>query len=78
MSFVFLQLGIKQKRLIQHLVPFFLVLKAKPQLTPPVVELTGSRSGQRRRHGPLMFHTVRNKQKGGILCNIIEMKYLDN
>lgn len=53
-------LGIKQKGLIQHLVPSFLVLKAKPQLTPPVVELAGSRSGQRRRHGHLMSHTVRN------------------
>lgn len=62
MAFVVLLLGVKQKRLIQHLVPSLLVLKAKPQLTPPVVELAGSRSGQRRRHGRLVFHTVRNKQ----------------
>lgn len=63
-ALVILLLGIKQERLIQHLVPSFLVLKAKPQLAPPVVELTGSRSGQRRRHGNLMFHTGGNKQKG--------------
>lgn len=49
--FVVLLLGVKQKGLIQHLVPSFLVLKAKPQLTPPVVELAGSRPGQGRRHG---------------------------
>lgn len=41
-ALVILLLGIKQKCFIQRLVPSFLVLKAKPQLTPPVVELTGS------------------------------------
>lgn len=51
----FLLFGVEQKRLIQHLVPSFLVLKAKPQLAPPMVELARSRSGQRRRHWHLTF-----------------------
>lgn len=58
-----LLLGIMQKSLIQHLVPSFLVLKAKPQLSPPVVELTGSRPGQRRRHGRLRIHSVKNRRE---------------
>lgn len=80
MAFFILLLGIKQKSLIQHLVPSFLVLKAKPQLGPPVVELTGSRPGQRRRHGRLRIHTVKNrgKIKSMDLMGVTEVKCCDN
>lgn len=68
--------GVQQKHLIQHLVPSFLVLKAEPELTPPVVELTGSRPGQRRRHGPPGFYCEEERTTTTSASNKTKTSYL--
>lgn len=44
-------MSLQKKRLIKHLIPALLILKAKPQMAPPMVDLPRSRASKGRRHG---------------------------